>query len=574
MLFTIDKNKSLAFLKAAMAFLILFVPSVLGLFEKETAAYVICFISVLLLLLRIRGTEKIYVCVFHFVMLTLLFYSLAQSVWAGNKGGHLTFLFVIGAVITFFCTALDYFSENQQDTLKRRMMYMLAASGVLCAVLNVLYWIIYIVPVAGKESFSKGLGSNDYLAVFMLLVIFISVLLIKGNTVFRKHTLSFGIAAMLFVFIMAKSIIAWIMAVLLLSVYVIYKKRPKHFFITAIFSIILFLLILIINICATQSGALFKDIFRFSLKNPFGAGGGFYSGAELFKTQNYSENLCGGLFIQLFGVSGILGALCTVAICIWSVMHFIKLKSWESLIEAFVTVMLIFLPFCGNFAVLFLWLGLAAYNEYAQIHMAPRVFRKDALLKISYFLGAVLVVCVFLMLQTVTKISGYIRYESKDYIDSCRLYSVASAMNLSDSQSCYMAAHCLRMDSDIEKNRDDAIKMIEKAIKRDSKNLLYVEEKAKIHFECKEYEEAITEYKNAAKRAILNEKYNLAIAQVLYENIKNFPKGSSEAKRAYEEMQQLANTTENLEYKKMINDIADKTLAYTKGELINEKVGD
>ena len=55
--------------------------------------------------------------------------------------------------------------------------------------------------------------------------------------------------------------------------------------------------------------------------------------------------------------------------------------------------------------------------------------------------------------------------------------------------------------------------------------------------------------------------------------MKNYPKGSSEAKRAYEEIVQTAQATEDLDYRKEINDIADKALGYTKGELTNAQNG-
>ena len=49
------------------------------------------------------------------------------------------------------------------------------------------------------------------------------------------------------------------------------------------------------------------------------------------------------------------------------------------------------------------------------------------------------------------------------------------------------------------------------------------------------------------------------------------PKGSSETKRAYEEIVAIAQMTDNLNLRKEIDDIADKALGYTKGDLTNEK---
>ena len=67
--------------------------------------------------------------------------------------------------------------------------------------------------------------------------------------------------------------------------------------------------------------------------------------------------------------------------------------------------------------------------------------------------------------------------------------------------------------------------------------------------------------------AMIKDNYNLSLAKVLYKIVKKYPKGSSETKRAYEEIIMIAQSTENLEQRKEINDIADKALSYTKEEL-------
>ena len=56
-----------------------------------------------------------------------------------------------------------------------------------------------------------------------------------------------------------------------------------------------------------------------------------------------------------------------------------------------------------------------------------------------------------------------------------------------------------------------------------------------------------------------------------YKIVKKNPKGSSETKRAYEEILAIAQETQNLDYRKEINDIADKALVFTKGELTGEE---
>jgi hypothetical protein len=78
-------------------------------------------------------------------------------------------------------------------------------------------------------------------------------------------------------------------------------------------------------------------------------------------------------------------------------------------------------------------------------------------------------------------------------------------------------------------------------------------------------------YTAASDAAIINGKHNLSLAKTLYRMMKEKEKGSSEARRIHEEIVKVALRTENLDYRKSINDIADKAQSYTKGEFTNEE---
>ena len=123
-----------------------------------------------------------------------------------------------------------------------------------------------------------------------------------------------------------------------------------------------------------------------------------------------------------------------------------------------------------------------------------------------------------------------------------------------------MAAKSLRKGADIKAMRDEAIALIDKAIKRDESNLENIVEKARIYSACEEYDLCAQQYRIASHSAKVNEKYNLALSKTLYKIVKKNPKGSSETKRAYEEILAIAQETQNLDYRKEINDIADKAL--------------
>lgn len=569
MLFSIDKNKSLTILQAAMALFIVLAPTLVGILGAVAGAYAVSFFSLSLLLIRLKDTEKIYVSRYHFVMLTLLFYSLVSSVWASNREGHLIYLFIIGAVTAFFSLAVDYFSESSKETIGRRMMYMLSAGGVICALLNIIYWITCIVPVAGKESFSKGMGSADILAVFLLLCICTSLLLLKGNSSVRRHMIVLGAVLMLFSFVMCRSLAAWLFAFSILVIYIIGKKGKKSFVTAGILILCAFTLALIITMRFSLSGAMFKDAFSYALSHPFGIGGGFESSAAFFKTQAYGENTLTCLFLKVFAGSGIMGILVIMAIIAFSISHFIKLQSWISLIEMFLTAMMLLLPFNGGFTALLLWAGLMAYNEQAAGRCNKRLLQKNYLSKTSYVLLVVCVISVMLIGQTFIRFSADIKRGKGDYSGAYDLYRAAAAINITDAKSCHNAAQMLRLGKELDKKNGDAESLIDNAIKRDKRNLAHLEEKAQIYYACKEYEKSADVFKMAAKGAVINGKYNLSAVKALYAAMKNYSKGSSEAKRAYEEIVQIAQATEDLDYRKEINDIADKALGYTKGELAN-----
>ncbi len=573
MLFSIDKNKSLAILQAAMALFIVLAPTLVGMLGPFAGAYAVSFFSLALLLIRLKDTEKIYVSRYHFVMLTLLFYSLVSSIWASNREGHLIYLFIIGAVTAFFSLAVDYFSESSKDTIARRMMYMLSTGGVICALLNIIYWVTCIVPVAGKESFSQGMGSADILAVFLFLCICASLHLLKGNSAVRRHMIVLGAALMLFSFVMCRSLAAWLFAFSILVIYVIGKKNQKLFITTGILILSAFTLVLIIAMRFSLNGTMFADAFSYALSHLFGIGGGFESSASLFKTQAYGENTLSCLFLKIFAGSGIMGLLVIIAIAAFSINHFIKLRTWESLIEMFLTVMMIILPFNGSFTALLLWAGLIAYNEQATGKCNKRLLQKNYLSKTSYVLLVACVISVMLMSQAFMRCSADLKREKGDYSGAYDLYRAAAAINMTDAQSCHKAAHMLRLGKELDKKSDEAVGLIDKAIKRDKRNLAHLEEKAQIYYACKEYEKCADVFKMAAKGAVINGKYNLSAVKALYAAMKNYPKGSSEAKRAYEEIVQTAQATEDLDYRKEINDIADKALGYTKGELTNAQNG-
>ena len=89
MLFTIDKNKSLALLQAVMAFFLVLAPSALELLPIHSAVYALFIVFTLIFTVRIKKTQKVYFSPIHLVLLPFMVYVIISSLWAKNNEGHL-----------------------------------------------------------------------------------------------------------------------------------------------------------------------------------------------------------------------------------------------------------------------------------------------------------------------------------------------------------------------------------------------------------------------------------------------------------------------------------------------------
>lgn len=570
MLFTIDKHKSLSLLQIAVALFIVLAPSLIGALEIKTAIYACFVILTALVALRIKTIEKVYTNAYNLLIAGVFVYTLISSLWVNNKEGQLVYAFGLGCVLCLLTLLIDYFSEGTSENIQRRIMYMLCAGAVICALLNILYWIFYIIPFGTKEKLSLGLGSSDFLAIFMMLSLVATLNLIKGNSQGRKRLLSVAIVPILFVFILAQSLTAYIFAAILLILFFIRRNFKKAFFISGYICALIYTAFLIFFLCVSENGEVVKDVLHFASKNLGGAGGGFWSAKAKFATSIYSEKASVGMMPFLFASSGVLGLFLAVVFVARSALTFKKLKTWESLVSFYLTITIMMLPFGMNISMIFLWLGLVAYNECAIGNKIKVDLKKQTARKKVYILSILMVVATLLLAQNFIRINAGKKFKMNDYGAASKLYEAAYLINPADSESRLMYARAMRL-SKSDSNPDIAVVSIDGAIKRDSDNVDNIVEKALIYYEAGLYNEAAEQYRIASSYAIVNDEYNIALSKVLREIILISPVGSSETKRAYEEIMQISQATENLDARKQINDIADEVQAYTKGELAVEE---
>ncbi len=570
MLFNITKQASLAILQFVAALFILIAPSAIGEIPAATGIYMLLIVFSILLCVRIKNTQRVDISVSHLAYLILAGYAIITSFWAGNREGNLLYFFSILVLMLFHALARDYFAENMTDNIKRRSLYLLSISGIICSIVNFFYWIGKVVPVAGKTSLYKGLGTNDFLGIFLYFSILTSVTLTKGNSKIRKVLLILAAVMMAFIFILAKSMIAWAFAIIFTLAYFCKEKRGKIFSFSSLAAAIIFTVFAIISVSRSEVSSVSQDVLAFSIKNLYGLGGGFWSARETFLASSYQSIPQVGLFAYLFASSGIIGLIVCVFIFFKSIILFTRLKNMTGLAALLLCVAVFILPFGENIAVILLLIGLNTYNEQlAGMDIQIRL-EKDILRKTTYVACILAVVSAMLFLHSIIKISAKNAYDEKDYATSYSLYKIAGSINICDSESLKMATVSLRKTGEIVPLHDTAIRIIDKAIKRDRNNLSIINEKALIYDACGEFELSAQQYRDAVQKAFNKDKYNLLLAKELYKIVEKSPKGSPETKRSYEEIIQIAQSTQNLNRKKEINDIADQAFKYTKGDFASE----
>lgn len=567
MLFTMEKNKSLSVLKAAIAIYIVLAPVLSGFMDCSINVYVMFLFSGIFFLMRANSTKQVHLSVVSLCLAVLLLYAVLSFFWVSNKYDHFTYITAIAAMITVFCIVSDYFAESSEEKTDRRIRYMISLGGILCAVLNILYWIIYLVPYGKNTGFSMGIGSSDFLSVLMFLFFIITVSLIKGNSSGKRKLFVFSAILMLFVGIMAKSFLGWAFALIFAACYAVKQKWKRSFVPFSLFAAFLLLIGLILAGSGTNAKNIFTDVFTYGIGSIIGKGGGFWSAKEAFLTGAYGQPEIPGLLSYMCASSGIVGIAVCVAILARNVLQFIKLKTWSCLTAVLLCITVMFVPFTKSLIMLFIMTCIMAYNEKTSELSVRRNFNKKSLKKIVYAISVLVVITAVNLCQGIIRISADSKFNQGKYQEAYELYKLASTVSLTDGESSRKAALSLAKSGYVLNNYEEAITLTKTAQKRDNSNLLNMQTRAFIYSECGMYDLSIGEYATLTSKVLVNDKYNLEFAQTLYKSIAANPRGSAETKVAYEKLIEIAANTEDLDYREKINNIADKALVYTKGEL-------
>lgn len=575
MLFNISKQKSSAFIKLFVTLAIIFVPTFLNMLSLEASVNLMFVISSVVFLMHIKANERLNISLGHIIYMAIIAFGVLSLIWVNNRSGQFTYIFAVALTGIFGSVFKEYFSESNDNSFKRRVAYLFSISGTICAFYNFIYWITEIVPVAGNTPFCKGLGTEDFLGIFCIVSLFCTLSLFKGNSKLRKVFFFVSGGLQVFCFIMAKSTVAWIFAVAFSALLFLRKrsenKNSSRYFMQMIAIVFAYIVALLIILFNSENGKIFGDVCSYAGSNLFGAGGGFLSGSGTFTESSALQRYGVGLLPFLFASSGLLGIIACMLFVVRSVLFFLKNKTMESALGLVAVISLLFLPFGNCIGNVLLVIGINTYNEYCFNSGSALELNKKQLKNITT-VGAILVILISsATVLSLIEMNVNSAYKSKDYSKAYDLSKIVTSIDAFDSDCNKIAAASIRNDKFLLANKkSEALALINDAINNDCDNLDNYEEKAKIYYACGEYESAAAQYRIIVSKTVVKDKYNLALADVLFKIVEENEKGSSETKRAYEEIVEIAQLSEDLEVKEKIMDVADKALVYTKGELSSE----
>ena len=564
--FKTEKVQSIQLLKIVFAVIISALPAMLAL-TGSIGLYVMLAVFCGLLAYRIYDAKKIYMPFFATILLAFFVYALISSIWMKDSAGHLLYLTLIVAIITFSALFADYLNKNNDGNLYGRIIYMISVSSFFVSIVNIGVWFIDYIPDGRKYNFAEGFNSNDELGIFMVLALSCIKTLFKKGSKHRKKLIVMTVFD-LFTLLMTRSVPTLLFVAILCAVYLLRNKGRKTYISMITLLTSGFILVIITNI--TKNSA-FGDCIKAGLTSPFGlGGGGFISGLQGLSSSYYLKADV-GLIALITAASGILGLILCLFLLIRQMYTALKMCNLFSVITYTLTLFIFIIPYKGIATSLIILAALITYNENLLKPISFVSISKDRVKKIVTILLVIAVLYISAGFGAAMKNTAYTLYKNKDYLEAYSWYKVSATINITDDESCVMAAKCLRKSGAADEYEEEAVKYLDKAIKRSKNNAENLAEKARLFSSCERYDRAIVQWDTAIASAPYNDNYKLELSKVLYKVIKINEKGSSETKEAYKKLLAVSESTQNLDIKKEINDIADKALTYTKGELKDEE---
>ena len=562
---TSEKMQSTFFLKIVFAILISAMPF-LGAVSENAGFFLMLAVFTALLGWRIYETKKIYMPRISVVAFIFLIYNIIASLWAQDNSGHLFYVSALFSFIVFISLFIDYINKNSDGNLPRRIIYMISVSGVLSAVANIFVWFTSYIPLGKPFAFSCGFNSSFGFGVFMLLSSACMIYLLKkGNS--RKKTFIAMLIITLFGFFMAKSLGALLFVLAIGAACLLRNKGKKTYFALSIAMLIGFIVVFLINI---TGNVVFKDAFKVAFTHPFGIGGGAFRSSYAVFASEFYKNAPISLMAYTASSSGIIGIVFLMLLVLYVICDVYKNKNFISIFIAMTMFYILFSPFKGELASVFMWIALLIYNHNSKKAETGIAINKKREQKIVVALLAVSMLSLVGAGSALIKNTADSFYENEEYMSAYSWYKASANLNFTDDESARKVSVCLRNLGRARSDESEAIRYADKAIARSKNNMANYVEKARVYEEAKRFDRAISQWESIIGKASHNDEYKLRYSKVLYKVIKKEEKGNSKTKEAYEKLMLISEQTKDLDIKKEINDIRDKAYSYTKGELKDE----
>ena len=562
-----NKKTSRAVLFALTAALIIILPSVSSA-AKAAGMYIVFSVMALLSAWRIYETKRVVAFRSFPVIIAFTLYAMLCGIWCKDAEGQLQSVIMLFMIVLAAFLSADYF-ENIGENSERKLMYLMAASGACCSVINIIVWLVQMVPLGEYSAFCAGIGQKDALGAFMAIGILFCIFLAKGAGKSRAAKLYAMLVPMAFVLIMTKSICA----ILLMAALFIALKNKKAGKRAAVISVILVSICAVIFISGNYQA--FCDAFLTGIRRPLGLGGGGYIARQEEYMGSYYPKVSYLPFIARvtsdFGICGL--AICIFFVCRYAAL--MKKSLNPKTVSSFcVLLFVLFIPFKNEYTVIVFLTGLLTYAEVNyfktySVHKKNLLYAVNILCILSLFSG-------FLFGHALLRMKADAEYKSENYSSAYIIYKNAAMINICDSESCRKALISLRKSDMAEEKTEQAYSLMKKAQWRSRGSVDTYVEKARYYGACSDYINAADNWRVVLMKAPHNHQYNISFVKLLYKKIKQYEKGSAEAKRIYNEITEVSEKTQDIDAKKIINDIRDKALIYTKGELkaIAEKEND
>lgn len=541
-----------AVLNSAAAAFVVISPAAAVLCGTGTALYFAAALLSAAVMLRAATSSKRLISAAQLPAAVLLVYAVIAAFFALNAHGHINLIVTLFAAVLSSSAAADWFFENKDGAIAERLMQMIYIGGVLCAAAMLANLVLQYMGISWQ---TMKFGQNNIFGIILFGGMLCGENMHADNKKEKRRKIHAGTLVQLAALVLCRCFSAAVFAAaFLVSVYLSNKHKNRY---SGVYAILF--AVLSSAAAAVSGGTALKDSVLLAIKYPFGiGGGGFISGQQSYASAYYPEVKAVPFIGEAASSFGVFGVIVCLAVIIRTAAIYLKKRSAASMFLMFASMHLLFLPAAQNYAAVILFSGLYAYNEeYISVRRKSRV-------RSSYFLAVSAALIFMLGALSVLRIWGTKMCKNGRSAAAESFLKAAAAVNVFDAESPLRLAGCIAGQN--PQRTDEAEAWLHKAEKRCKNSAGLSAEYAVIMENSGKLTEASLRWETAVSAAPHNSRYKLCLVKTLYREMKQEERGSEKTKGIYEKIVRTAASENDIEIKKIINDIADKALELTRGK--------